>query len=522
MFKNLFIYYDEHLPQTLKQQFIEDFKIADKLLLISVFVISFLAAFVTSMKFGYFSLGIIGGGVISAICTLAYKTAKGTPICRVIMASALTALLAIMVQQSNGLGEGHFLFFLGFTFLIRYRDYLPILTFVGLTVLHHFTLTYCQSVGVEAFGTPLIIFSWGEDTSWGLMAPMAYHVIFAVLGVLISGFYIYEGNKTFVESKLVIGALESSANGDLSVRIDCTHTNSILVNKVNDFLSTLHQTFTKISVVSNDLSSQSAQSARCAEQQASESKAQQDEVTQVVTAVTQMSVATQEIANNAEQTAQASTNSVKTSSTGRELAKTCQSSITNLAEQVDQASAIIAELDKNSQQISSIVQTISGIAEQTNLLALNAAIEAARAGEQGRGFAVVADEVRVLSQRTHASTEEITGMITALQNSTQSAVHTMSSCHDLANASVSDVKQATDSFSDIAEAIKNISDMATQIATAAEEQASVTNEIDRNTNSINDASMKFYDSATQGQKQAAELNEQANSMQQLVAQFKLD
>ncbi|NQY38339.1 MAG: hypothetical protein HRT37_26065 [Alteromonadaceae bacterium] len=213
---------------------------------------------------------------------------------------------------------------------------------------------------------------------------------------------------------------------------------------------------------------------------------------------------------------------VQTSEVGGELANTCQRTITQLAQHVSKASEVIAELDRNSQQISSIVQTISSIAEQTNLLALNAAIEAARAGEQGRGFAVVADEVRVLSQSTHSSTEEIITMISVLDTSTKSAVQIMGRCHELASASVSDAEKATLSFANITVAIKNISDMVTQIATAAEQQTSVTEEINRNTTSINEVSALFLKEAERGISEASALQGQAQKMGTLVSHFQLD
>jgi methyl-accepting chemotaxis protein len=234
-----------------------------------------------------------------------------------------------------------------------------------------------------------------------------------------------------------------------------------------------------------------------------------------------MAASTQEIAANAEQTALASNETVQTSEVGGKLADTCQLSITQLAQNVSQASDIISKLNDNGKKISSIDETIKGIAEQTNLLALNAAIEAARAGDQGRGFAVVADEVRTLSKRTHSSTKEITTMISALESSTQLAVETMKGCHELATTSVSDAGKAALSFADINIAIKNISGMATQIATAAEQQTSVTEEINRNTHSINDVSVLFLKEAEKGIEEASELQDQAQKIEGLISHFKL-
>ena len=165
-----------------------------------------------------------------------------------------------------------------------------------------------------------------------------------------------------------------------------------------------------------------------------------------------------------------------------------QRSITDLATQVKQASGIIQELEKNAQEINTILSTIQGIAEQTNLLALNAAIEAARAGEQGRGFAVVADEVRVLSQRTHSSTVEIRSMIETLQRNTQGAVSTMHEGQLLAQNSVEDANDATQALEQITASINQISDMATQISSAAEEQRAVTDEVSRNIQAVKDVS----------------------------------
>ena len=241
----------------------------------------------------------------------------------------------------------------------------------------------------------------------------------------------------------------------------------------------------------------------------------------VATAINEMAAATHEIASNAENTARTSEETVIASGHGSTQVNQSQQSIASLAQEVETATGVISALNSHAQSINTILSTIQGIAEQTNLLALNAAIEAARAGEQGRGFAVVADEVRVLSQRTHASTQEIQQMIETLQQTTSQAVGIMDDSRHLAETSVDDANSASASLSQITTAVNNISDMATQIASAAEEQSSVTSEITRNTEGIRDVSNELAIEANEAAKQAAELSTLSHELQQEINRFKL-
>ena len=194
----------------------------------------------------------------------------------------------------------------------------------------------------------------------------------------------------------------------------------------------------------------------------------------------------QSVSSNAHDASVAATEAEGSAHQGVELLNQTTVSINTLANQVEASSSVIKELARDSDNIGAILDVIKGIAEQTNLLALNAAIEAARAGEQGRGFAVVADEVRSLASRTHHSTQEIENMIQRLQQAAQSAVNSMDGGHEIAQQSVDQVTRANDALHTITAAVARIKHMNTQIASAAEEQSAVTAEIKGNVEVIDD------------------------------------
>ena len=315
----------------------------------------------------------------------------------------------------------------------------------------------------------------------------------------------------------------ASGEGDLTQRLEPKSDDEIgqLAENFNRFVGNMHTMVLKLSEVSASLANQARQTASQAEERSARIQMQQDEINMVATAVNEMAAATQEIAGNADHTAQNSSEAVGACEHGTGQVTQTQSSIQNLAQEVQVATNVILELEEHGNSINAILSNIQGIAEQTNLLALNAAIEAARAGEQGRGFAVVADEVRVLSQRTHGSTQEIQQTIELLQGTTGKAVSIMNDSRSLAETSVDDANSAAASLTQIHAAVERISDMATQIASAAEEQASVTSEITRNTEGIRDVSNELADEAHQAAEQAAQLSELSHELENEISRFKL-
>ncbi|NOJ04804.1 methyl-accepting chemotaxis protein [Vibrio splendidus] len=315
----------------------------------------------------------------------------------------------------------------------------------------------------------------------------------------------------------------ANGSGDLTQRIHVENQDEVgeLAHNFNTFVGSLQQLIGHIRGQSEQLNSQSEQSTQRANRSVDELNHQQQEITMVATAVTEMACATQEIASHAEQTAKAAQDSATSTNSGHALVVDTKGSINNLANEVNEAGNVISELNKHAQEISTVLATIQGIAEQTNLLALNAAIEAARAGEQGRGFAVVADEVRVLSQRTHSSTEEIKSTIDILQKTTGQAVELMESSSKLAIHSVEDADRASHALEEINTAVALISDMATQIATAAEEQTHVTGEITQNVTTIKDVTDHLVVGAQDSLTESNELKSQAAGLSDKVATFKL-
>ncbi|GIU44412.1 methyl-accepting chemotaxis protein [Shewanella algidipiscicola] len=246
-----------------------------------------------------------------------------------------------------------------------------------------------------------------------------------------------------------------------------------------------------------------------------------NETDQVVTAITEMSATASEVAMSTTQVAEATQAATQDVGNAQLCVDTSLSEVSALMAEIDTAATHITSLNEQSQKINSVLSVIGGIAEQTNLLALNAAIEAARAGEQGRGFAVVADEVRSLASRTQASTLEINEMLSELHNLVSLAVNSMESSQQSCHRSVSSSRAISDSLGAVTSAVTSINDMSTQIATAATEQSSVTEEINRNVFAIQDIVNELLQSSNSASDTSQELAHEGRNLDSLVGQFKV-
>lgn len=288
---------------------------------------------------------------------------------------------------------------------------------------------------------------------------------------------------------------------------------NILLEHQQVLIRHLTETAIQLAAASEEMSAISAQVSLAA-------SAQGEQTHMVATAVHQMSVAVQEVARNAQSTASNAADANKEARQGSELVQSNLQAIQGLSASVEKAGQVIDSLHSQSDEISKVLSVIQSIAEQTNLLALNAAIEAARAGEAGRGFAVVADEVRSLASNTQKATESIRGMIDALQGGARSAVSAMQLSREQAQNSVSHAREAGEVLNHIAHAVEGIADGNVQISAATEQQTAVANEISENISSLNDSIGEVVSGAEQSSIASRDLAQLANGLQEQIQRFR--
>ena len=343
--------------------------------------------------------------------------------------------------------------------------------------------------------------------------------VLILMGLLIS----WQMTRAFKPLKKAMVAIHAIAEGDLSNEIECDSRNEIaemlegmaeMRKQLRGIVQSLLENTSVLQGVANEASAIAAESSEGASRQQSETQS-------VATAMTEMASTVMEVANSASTAANAADEANQRASEGDAAVQDVQKSIEQLAGKVQSGADAIRQVEQESDAIGQILDVIRGIAEQTNLLALNAAIEAARAGEQGRGFAVVADEVRTLASRTQDSTSEIQAMIERLQSGTQQAVSVMEESQEEASGTVGQAQAASTVIQAITNAVSQISMMNTQIATAAEQQSAVAEEINRSVVNI----LGIAEETAEGAQRATAANERvsqlADELQGLTTRFRL-
>ena len=314
----------------------------------------------------------------------------------------------------------------------------------------------------------------------------------------------------------------AAGEGDLTQRLDTQGRDELsdLAQAFSQFAERVQQTVQEVAKSTDQLSAAAEEMSSITQETNNNTQRQSQEIDQVVTAMNEMTATVQEVARSAESAAESARDADTRSNEGAQVVEQTISEVQQLVAGIQTTAEIIEQLGEDVEGITTVLEVIRGIAEQTNLLALNAAIEAARAGEHGRGFAVVADEVRTLASRTQDSTEEIEKMIHTLQSRTHAAVESMHERRQGAEQTEQEAASVSEALITITQAIRQISEMNEQIASAAEEQSSVADEINRNIININEIAEQTSVGADQTNTAGQQLAQLASNLQGLVNRFK--
>ena len=361
-----------------------------------------------------------------------------------------------------------------------------------------------------------------ERNNAGALIELGLGLLAAVIGLLLIWLMARSVTRPILDVAHMLEDI-ASGEGDLTRRLAYDKKDELgqLAGWFNRFLDKLQPIIADVKRSVQDARGTADQSAAIASQTSAGMEQQYRQVDQAATASHEMSATAQDVARSAAQAAQAARDADQATRQGLSIIDHTTTSIDQLAADMGVAMTQVEGLAANSEKIGSVLEVIRAIAEQTNLLALNAAIEAARAGEAGRGFAVVADEVRNLARRTQESVEETRQVIEQLQVGTQDVVSSMGNSHRQAQGSVEQVGQAVTALQQIGNAVTVITDMNLQIASAAEEQSAVAEEINSNVATIRDVTESLSEQANESARVSQSLNALANQQQQLMDQFRV-
>jgi methyl-accepting chemotaxis protein-2 (aspartate sensor receptor) len=370
-------------------------------------------------------------------------------------------------------------------------------------------------IAASAYSTEL--YESATRIQWILLAAAV------VCALLLAGLVVWILKSTLAPLQATSHAIARVAQGDLSVRLQVSTDDEIgaIQNDVNAMVTNLTEIMRQTTATAQDVSSAALQLQSTAGSMADNAEHVAGQVGSVATASEEMAATSNEIAMNCHQAVEAAKRANETAERGKNVVQDTVAAMGRIADRASHSATAVQSLGTRSDQIGAIVATIEDIADQTNLLALNAAIEAARAGEQGRGFAVVADEVRALAERTTRATREIGEMIKAIQTETRESVQAMTAAVEEVERGTADATSSGAALDAILQEIADVTMQINQIATAAEEQNATTGEITGNITRISDTVQETSSGAHQTATAASQLSELSGRLQQLVGRFRL-
>jgi len=487
----------------------------DKILFVILMAHLPFVMFLVPLGYGTSMFAIVSSLILGAIAAGAYFMLRGTAAFGIVAGILLMAYSMVMIQTQLGRIEMHFHIFGALAFLLIYRSWVPIVAAAGVIAVHHLVFTALQLNGATLGDMPITIFNY--DCNWGITFIHAGFVVFESAALIYYAILMQKDEQTALALAQAVAEVHNNKN--LATRIE--NNDTLVATSFNAMMDQFSELTRKVENASEQIMLESDNMNANVSSAESEISAQHTQTEQIATAITEMVQSIQEVANNTRSAADTAEQSNTQVHEGFQLFTHAEQATEELQSTMENASDSIKLLESNADNIGSVVDVIRGISEQTNLLALNAAIEAARAGEQGRGFAVVADEVRTLAQRTGESTEEIQKIIEKLQSDTQSTVSMISHGQDKSQETSEKVKNAGETLQSILDSVTEIKAMNTQIAVASSEQAQVAESINEGITQISVASNNIVQKSSENVQSVENLNNVSQQLNTMVSDYKL-
>ncbi|RMV11423.1 Methyl-accepting chemotaxis protein [Pseudomonas savastanoi] len=493
-------------------RFLDHYRKADRIMLGLIWLL-FLYVLGLAFWFDTFTQAVVVGGGTAVVLTGLYRAIGGTRLMRCCVGVGLMVMAALHINQAHGLIEIHFGIFVLLAVLTFYRDWLPILVAAVTIAIHHVGFHALQHAGF-----PVYVMHHGGG--WSMVMV---HALYVVVESAILVYLAVQNQAEAVENHDMLDRMLATTN-QFSPNSQASERSAKRVPLAQRFEQFLEQITSLVDGVVRDtrgLGELGHDLAKASGTLETGAQHQLSEIARMTGAMQRMGDAMNDISSHVAQAVQRAGDASDQVAHGRDSVDRAQSEITQLAARINTTDETVQALANQSEQIGKVLDVIGSIAEQTNLLALNAAIEAARAGEAGRGFAVVADEVRALAHRTQQSTSEIERLVSNIQNGTDRAVSSMRGNTELASDTLSIAEGANDSLSVISTAVSEINDLNLVIASAAQQQAHVAREVDRNLVNIRDLSAQSSSGAQQTSSASRELSTLALDLNNIVGRFRL-
>lgn len=466
--------------------------------------------------YGTHAFTIVASVLVGGLAIAGYFLFRGSRTSSCLFAVCLMLFSAIMIQAQMGRIEMHFHIFSALALTIIYRDWLPVVAAAVAIALHHLLFTALQHAGAQVGEMPLMIYNHGHG--WGTAMIHAAFVVFEA-GILV--FFAVQMKQERNQALRMMSIVRSfDQEHDLSGRLPAADS-SVSAKSFNDMMEKSCELIRQMRGFSDELQHNTAQLVQASESTRQYVEEQQQQADQVATATNQMSASVQEVAHNAQLASEAATDAADSASAGSHSMASARTMTDATNKALEDSARMVAQLAEKVESIARVTGSIHDISDQTNLLALNAAIEAARAGEHGRGFAVVADEVRSLSRRTQEFTDDIRSTVDELKNLSEATTAAMEMGQTRSTESNRAIQEAAEAISRIEQAIDSVSSMNNQIAAACEQQAATSLQINENIHSVATRTTDVAKEAQRVQGLAGEIDTSVGRVDALVAQYRL-